>query len=737
MTKYFYTIVCACLLSVFFVQHGYSASRYMGGEITWECTPQGNFRFILKVYQDCAGSSFPEQVNLISNAPGFDTIPLYLVSSTDVSPPCSCPGGPVIDCPGTPTGSTHLNSGAILEYVYTTDSLFPAGVPLVGVPPATGWYFSYTDCCRVPSQNLQNTSTSPWYLQSVMYPFHGTPVNTCFDHSPHFLEKPAMVICKDNPFSYNPLGFDKEQDSLVFLWTHAYGGDTSIPLTSFFGGYSVTSPLPGPMHNPNNVAVSMDPETGVSSFLSFNHGSFLAAVKVKAYKQGELVAEIHRDMQVILLNCGFYALPDIIPPFMDTAGQHTLFHTSVYAGQAVQFSLELANFNHCPNSFPPQWQDLTLHVFGEQLDAPMNPGGCATPPCATLTPAVPLVGSLQVQANFAWQTDTHHVAYSPLGVPMAKTYRFHVMAVGGFCPAPSVRNEIVTIQVVPYPEIHSPPIRCAEVLYNGDVLLTWDRADDHFDLFESYHLWSSDSPNGPFSKIDSVTDINTTSFLHQGADALDKAVYYLLTVRGTHTMTMEQPVDTFRTICLNVAIPGSVGNPYSLHWNHPIPTQFDIGDRIYKVYRRDQGQTWMKMGSATGSEFHSFASLPDDTVAFKVVLTDTSNVNACESVSNELVLYQHIGVHETAMERFQLYQNIPNPATGLTLIPFAVPEAGRVELSIRHLTGQTVLQQEMQAMPGKHHFALHIDALPQGVYLYTVQFQGAQQTRKMTIGSNR
>ena len=29
------------------------ATHYMGGEITWECLPNGNFRFWMKLYREC------------------------------------------------------------------------------------------------------------------------------------------------------------------------------------------------------------------------------------------------------------------------------------------------------------------------------------------------------------------------------------------------------------------------------------------------------------------------------------------------------------------------------------------------------------------------------------------------------------------------------------------------------------------------------------------------------------
>jgi hypothetical protein len=162
-----------------------SASHYMGGEITWQCTPQGNFKFIMKVYRECAGINYPASVTLQTNATGVTGgISMSRIAVNDISPDCSCPGGPNITCATT----TVSNTGGVEEHIYTSDAAYPLGVPLTGTPPPTGWYFGYTSCCRNPSTNITNSSSLSWYLRALMYPYNNTPVNTCFDNSPTFDE---------------------------------------------------------------------------------------------------------------------------------------------------------------------------------------------------------------------------------------------------------------------------------------------------------------------------------------------------------------------------------------------------------------------------------------------------------------------------------------------------------------------------------------------------------------------
>jgi hypothetical protein len=85
----------------------------MGGEITWECLPNGNYRFIMKLYRECDGINYSTSETLRSNVPGWATINMRLVpganpldaldgsldGKTDLSPRCyNDPNFPKISC---------------------------------------------------------------------------------------------------------------------------------------------------------------------------------------------------------------------------------------------------------------------------------------------------------------------------------------------------------------------------------------------------------------------------------------------------------------------------------------------------------------------------------------------------------------------------------------------------------------------------------------------------------------
>jgi hypothetical protein len=147
---------------------------FRGGEITWECTSQGNFRFIMKLYRDCAGpSTYADTLWIRSNAPGFDSIGMVRTAIYDITPVCDCPAGAALSC----ATATQTGSGALEEHTYTSTAFFPYGVNLTGVPPITGYYFAFEGVGRAPSTNLAPGNTH-FAIRSVMYPYNNTPITS-------------------------------------------------------------------------------------------------------------------------------------------------------------------------------------------------------------------------------------------------------------------------------------------------------------------------------------------------------------------------------------------------------------------------------------------------------------------------------------------------------------------------------------------------------------------------------
>ncbi|MEI6575625.1 MAG: T9SS type A sorting domain-containing protein [Bacteroidota bacterium] len=459
------------LVILFFsVTHLFS-SHFMGGEITWECLPNGNFRFIMHVYRECQGcfTCYQNTEYLQTNAPGFSSqgiaISLYptdILGKKDISPDCNSNSTfPHIYCYPAPS---LPNTGAVEEYTYTTDRDYPNGVDLPATAiPATGWYFAFSGSARNPCTNYSNSGIQDWWLRAIMYPYPGTTADNCWDNSPEFGENPTTIICTAYPFTYNPNGDDKELDSLSYEWAKPMVSQTNV-LSPAATGYSFNSPLPGIFQNPNNIPAQVDPVTGEISFTSFTSGAFITSLKVTAYKNGIKNAEIFREMQVVLLNCPTASPtsppntpPVVDPPFTNPlTGLYTEYTDSVVAGTLVNFFYNAVDFDSLNRDTITGMYDMQLvSIFasGQQfnpIDFTNSISGCLTPPCATLNPPPPASSYVYTATNFVWQTtydhllagtgDTNHLYF--------KTYLFHFKVSDDFCPVPAFRYKTIKIVVV-------------------------------------------------------------------------------------------------------------------------------------------------------------------------------------------------------------------------------------------------------------------------------------------------
>jgi gliding motility-associated-like protein len=628
-------------IALFFNVNQAKASHYMGGEIVWECIPAGQpnagkFIFTLKVYRECNGIQFGSTQTLQTTHPSVSSIPLTEITGwpKDISPVCNANlTGPGVHI--TCAGATANNTGAVEEHVYRSSP-----VQLAGVPPAQGWTFSWSSCCRNPSANVPNATSKGWWLRAKMYAYQNTNTYPCFDNSPTFAERPQTVICTGYPFQYNHNAFDKELDVLSFAWGQPMvSANNPLP---FGFGYTYQSPLPGPAQNPNNVASVVDPNIGTISFTSYTSGAYVTSTKVTAYRCGVKIAEIWRDMQVVLLNCGgSNTPPTVTPPF--NAG--TSFVDTVYAGEYVSFALNAQDFQFLVNGSP---QTMKIEVSGPQFGSFVPPTatsqatfsdsvGCLsqynTPPgpCATLTPApgpgYPLTGIFGVQTQFGWQTNCSHLATTSACGVTTNVYNFVMKVSDDYCPAPGINVATMTVVVLPKPTIPSPPIGCLEVLPSGDVKLTWSVVTDTMNTFDSYHILHSNNANGPFTTLDSIFDIGTNTYTHVGANANNAPSYYKVQVRaGCPGHQLFSPADTFSTIYLTAV--NNMAGSANLNWNSSITPLPLTSTGVYNV-ERDYPSS--NLGQIDTSSFFNYLdpiTACGDDISYRISIADTGIVDS-------------------------------------------------------------------------------------------------------------
>ncbi|HRY32483.1 MAG TPA: gliding motility-associated C-terminal domain-containing protein [Bacteroidales bacterium] len=629
--------IFASILFFLTISSQLSASHYMGGEIYWECMPNGQYRFHMRVYQECAGilySTVTETLN--TTVPGLPSITMYFIDSIDISPTCF-PGLPPlfqhINCETT----SISNTGGVREWIYQSN---PVSLP-AGPPPPTGWVFSFTGCCRNPCTNITGTTNMNWYLRAIMYPYENTPVNTCWDNSPRFVERPSTVICTGYPFSYNPNAYDPELDSLSYEWDQPWTGNNQpIPAASYVGGYTWNSPLPGPTQNPNNIPASVNQYTGEISFTSYTQGAFVTVNKVSAYRCGIKIAEIFREMQVVLLPCPGNDPPTVIIqyPNGDTLNNYV---DTVFAGALVKYSMWAYDGQMLNDTFTPQNIKVTGNGIQLGLNGISTTTGCLNPPCAmlfwgdTINPLpLPAMGVWALNTQFRWQTECTHLATELACGGVTNQYNFVIRTADDYCPAPAIRWTTITI-IVRNAIMLPPSPRCISVQPNGHVKLEWVLPDTSEipNTWNAYLIFRSKSPTGPFTLIDSLKTINqytfySTSWTDLTAYGNDTMYYYYMQTRsGCYGNYYSGNSDTLNTIRLNVE---NVGNGIAnTQWNgisDPLPP---TSTGWYNVYRLT-GNNWVTLNSTQGFSSND-AVTGCGYIKFRVGLADSSG---CESLSN-------------------------------------------------------------------------------------------------------
>jgi gliding motility-associated-like protein len=629
--KRLFIIIFAFLLTI--PSH---ATHYMGGEITWECLPNGNYRFTMKIYRECYTTNGNNAANfgntelLRTTVPGLTQITMTRISLLDMSPQCNTNPlfTPKIFCPGMAGGAANM--GALQENIYTSDASYPNGVTLNGVPPAQGWMFWHQGCCRNPCTNIINASGITWRLRAIMYSYNGQNANPCFDNSPVFAERPSTVICTGYPFTYNHNAFDPDLDSLVYEWATSLDQSGNV-ITQYAAGYSFTNPLPGTMHNPQNVPATVDPNTGEISFTSYTQGAFVTVVKVSTYRCGILIAEIFREIQVVLLSCGANNPPDVQPPFQDpNTGLYTLYVDTVFAGDLVTFSVTGTDFDLMPNGTTPQ--TMTIEASGGQFGAGFTnqAAGCLYPPCAVLNPPPPVIGQFGVITNFSWQTSCAHIATDAGCGTLTNSYNFLIKVSDDFCPAPAINFNTVSIVVIS-PLIDPPDLRCVQTLQNGDVQLTWISPSDPYNTFDSYHIFYSTDIAGPYNVIDSVFNINQTTWTHAGANGNNLQGYYYIKTRGGCSGMDFKPIttDTISNILLQVGNPGT--GVAQLTWNHIKQPPMPSTSPMYLIYRDNGTGTPTLIDSTTTTSYNDTVIFCNADLTYQIHQYDSSG---CFNISN-------------------------------------------------------------------------------------------------------
>ena len=289
-----------------------SASHLMGGEITVTVDSTNTAHFVLKLYRDPNGIQLPGNVSIsVSSTMGpTSNISLNRTKTSTIN--------------GAYPSEAHFYEGSMALNFYGT---FTA---------------AYSICCRNAGiVNLANSGGDSFYISTDFTSFQGAVNNT-----PVFLNLPVITFPLDSIWTYNPMPFDAEGDSL--FW------EIDTPMSAInqqVNGYTT------PTSNANGL-LSMDPQTGVISWSADQLGNYQLAVVVHEYRNGQPIGSIVRDMQMTVTS-DTSAMSLSVPAVSNPANPISLLGNDPFS---IDFNLSIGDTS----------VNLSLLASGDPFEIPGN-----------------------------------------------------------------------------------------------------------------------------------------------------------------------------------------------------------------------------------------------------------------------------------------------------------------------------------------------------------------------------
>ncbi|MEM6799972.1 MAG: PKD domain-containing protein [Bacteroidota bacterium] len=319
MRKNFYATILFFFSFLGLLYQSY-ATHLMGVDITYECIGPCTYRIVHKSYYDCTGGAFSGfvPVSPFNQPTSADAARLAALTSFTITANGGCPA------------PTALGNGWNLESLSEVTPLCPdVLVPMPGVPSVTGCdgtnpnptingvaelvMFRDYNFCNVPA-NCDNYTLS-WgvccrnaVITSLVAPSssgigsNSTTLNPSLascNSSPSFSNKPVPYICEGQNFTFNQGAIDPDGDSLSYELGDCL--DNTLVPVNYGAGYTSQQPLG------TTWDVNINPLTGDISMLPNPSGiqvTVILCVVVKEWRNGNLINEITRDMQITVIpNC--------------------------------------------------------------------------------------------------------------------------------------------------------------------------------------------------------------------------------------------------------------------------------------------------------------------------------------------------------------------------------------------------------------------------------------------------
>jgi gliding motility-associated-like protein len=246
------------------------------------------------------------------------------------------------------------------------------------------------------------------------------------NNSVRLLNLPVQDACLYTPWVHNPAAFDPDGDLLVYSLVPCMG-DNCIPLLGW--------DLPSDWTSDPTDSFTIDSQTGdITWDAPLFAGEYNIAIMIQEYRNGILVGNVIRDMQITVVTCNNQ--PPQINPEPDYC---------IEAGEFLQFNISASD---------PDGDDIDLQAYGGPMAGVLHPASFQ-----------PNTGS------FTWNPQCEEVRNQPYSVVFQAVD-------DGYIPLADV--ETVNIQVVA-PRVENP----TAIATGNSIELNWDihECEDIFDDF--------------------------------------------------------------------------------------------------------------------------------------------------------------------------------------------------------------------------------------------------------------
>ncbi|MCU0346390.1 MAG: PKD domain-containing protein, partial [Saprospiraceae bacterium] len=303
------------------------SKHIIGGALTYECLGSGNYRFSLKMYRDCsdptagqfdspaAFSIYKEELD------GSYTFMTTIYRSPLIIEDLEAEDNPCVTVPP---------SVCVQEGVYSFEYQF------TDWPSASSYHVSYQRCCR--NATISNI-VNPDDIGATFTVELTSASQTLCNNSPTYNSFPPIVLCVNQPFTYDHSAYDAEGDQLVYEFCAPFVGggmgggncNSVVPDPACPPPYDVVT-FVNPPYSPLNPMggspqISINPQTGLLAGTPNVQGQFSVAVCIKEYRNGQLLSVVMRDFQFNVLQCEVLVDADLNSPDLTVIDEDYFINT--------------------------------------------------------------------------------------------------------------------------------------------------------------------------------------------------------------------------------------------------------------------------------------------------------------------------------------------------------------------------------------------------------------------------